>query len=197
MATIERRIILASQSPYRRVLLSRLTAKFSVMAANIDETPFAGESPANLATRLATNKATAIATLNPDAVVIGSDQVAALGERVLGKPGNADNAAAQLTACSGQTVKFYSAVTVLCRELGFTESHTDVTSVHFRELTREEIDAYLQLDQPWDCAGSFKSEAHGSLLFESLENTDPTGLIGLPIIWLGNCLRRAGIQLLT
>ena len=178
------------------MLLSRLVSEFDVSAAHIDESPVAGEAAAALATRLAQGKAQAIAKLNPDALVIGSDQVAALGDRVLGKPGNATNAATQLTDCSGHSVTFYTAVTVLCTAHDFAESHTDVTTVHFRTLTPAEIKAYLELDEPWDCAGSFKSEAHGSLLFDAIENRDPTGLIGLPIIWLGNCLRRAGIQLL-
>jgi len=178
------------------MLLSRVVPEFDVLAAHIDESPASGESPAALARRLAQAKAAAVAQLSPDALVIGSDQVAALGDRILGKPGNATNAATQLADCSGHAVVFYTAVTVLCTDRHFAETHTDITTVHFRSLTSAEISAYLELDEPWDCAGSFKAEAHGSLLFKSIENQDPTGLIGLPVIWLANSLRRAGVQLL-
>jgi len=196
MAIIEPTIILASQSPYRRELLLRLLPEFAVQAAHADESRLPGEKPAQLATRLAQAKATAVAEQTPDALVIGSDQVAALGDRVLGKPGNHASAAAQLMSCSGRSVVFHTAVTVMCKDRQFAEKHTDVTTVQFRKLTESEIDAYLRIDEPWDCAGSFKAEAHGSLLFEAIENNDPTGLIGLPIIWLAGSLRRAGIQLL-
>ena len=194
MSNTPPQLILASQSAYRRELLSRLSGDFSACPADIDETPADGEKPADLAARLAAGKAAAIAEQHPEALIIGSDQVAALGDRPLGKPGTPAKAAAQLAACSGNAVIFYTAVAVICRSSGFSATHTDVTTVRFRELSSAEIEAYLQLDQPWDCAGSFKSEAHGSLLFEAIENTDPTALIGLPLIWLGNCLREAGLD---
>ncbi|MBT8422281.1 MAG: septum formation protein Maf [Gammaproteobacteria bacterium] len=187
-------LILASQSAYRRELLSRLCEDFQACPAGIDETPLSGENPAELAARLAAGKAGKIARDHPDALIVGSDQVAALGDRLLGKPGTPAKAAAQLADCSGNAVVFYTAVSVLCLNSGFSAAHTDITRVRFRQLTAAEIDAYLKLDEPWDCAGSFKSEAHGSLLFEAIENTDPTGLIGLPLIWLGNCLREAGLD---
>lgn len=187
-------LILASQSAYRRELLGRLCSHFDACPADIDETPLLDEKPADLAVRLAAGKAAAIAEQHPDALIIGSDQVAALGDQPLGKPGSPDKAAAQLAACSGNAVVFYTAVSVICTATGFAAAHTDVTTVRFRELTAAEIDAYLQLDEPWDCAGSFKSEAHGSLLFNAIENSDPTALIGLPLIWLGNCLREAGFD---
>jgi len=187
-------LILASQSAYRRELLSRLSGDFQTCPADIDETPLSGESPADLAVRLAAGKAAAVAEQHPEALIIGSDQVAALGDEPLGKPGTAEKAAAQLAACSGSAVVFYTAVSVICPARGFSAAHTDITTVRFRELTDTEIEAYLRLDEPWDCAGSFKSEAHGSLLFTAIENSDPTGLIGLPLIWLGNCLREAGLD---
>ena len=187
-------VILASQSAYRRELLSRLWSDFQTCPADIDETPQPGEAPAALAARLAAGKAGKVADQEPQALVIGSDQVAALGDTPLGKPGSADKAAAQLAACSGKTVVFCTAVAVLCRDTGFSASHTDITTVRFRTLADAEIQAYLRLDEPWDCAGSFKSEAHGSLLFTAIENSDPTALIGLPLIWVGNCLRAAGLN---
>lgn len=187
-------LILASQSAYRRELLQRIAPDFAAIPAAVDETPQPGEAPPHLAARLAVAKAAAIAKQHPKALIIGSDQVAALGDRPLGKPGNAENAAAQLADCSGNTVNFYTAVSVVRLDDGFTASHTDITSVRFRDLSRHEIDAYLRLDEPWDCAGSFKSEAHGTLLFEAIENTDPSALIGLPLIWLAGCLRAAGIN---
>jgi septum formation protein len=196
MAIISNKLILASQSRYRRELLARLTPDFEAQAANIDESRQPGEKPANLAARLACDKAKAVARLHPEAVIIGSDQVAALDDEVLGKPGSEKNAASQLMACSGREVRFYTAVAVIFPPGEVRAEYTDISTVKFRQLSRAEIDAYLKLDQPWDCAGSFKSEAHGSLLFESLRNEDPTGIIGLPLIWLANCLRKAGVNLL-
>jgi septum formation protein len=196
MAITPDKLILASQSAYRRELLSRLTSGFVAQAAAVDESRKIGENPADMSARLARSKAEAVSALQPDALVIGSDQVAALGDEVLGKPGNEINAAAQLAACSGQAVRFYTAVSVIFPAGNFSAHHTDISTVQFRQLTSPEIEAYLKLDQPFDCAGSFKSEAHGSLLFESLDNQDPTGIIGLPLIWLGSCLRKAGVKLL-
>ncbi len=196
MAIIAKKLILASQSPYRRELLARLTPEFTARAANIDESRQPGEKPADLAARLAHDKAEAISALHPEVLVIGSDQVAALGDEVLGKPGNEENAVTQLAACAGRTVRFYTAVTVIFPAENFSAQHMDISTVKFRQLSRTEIGAYLKLDQPFDCAGSFKAEAHGPLLFESLRNEDPTGIIGLPLIWLANCLRKAGINLL-
>ncbi len=196
MAIPQPRLILASGSPYRRELLARLGAEFAVIPADADERRQPDEPPAALAARLAHAKATAVAASRPDAVIIGSDQVAALGDRVLGKPGDRTNAAKQLAACSGATVTFYTAVCLLHPNGSGKAEHTDITRVQFRDLDAAEIDAYLTLDEPWDCAGSFRAEAHGVLLFHAIENQDPTALIGLPLIWLGNALRQTGVKLL-
>jgi septum formation protein len=189
-------LILASASRYRRELLGRIVAEFDVQPAAIDESRLAAETPADLAVRLAVSKADRIATKNPGAIVIGSDQVAALGDTALGKPGNAQQAALQLAACSGKQVVFYTSVSLISQQSAFHEQHLDVTTVTFRELSSPEIDRYLELDQPWDCAGSFRAESKGPLLFESIQSNDPTGLIGLPLIWLAGSIQRAGIDLL-
>ncbi len=191
------RLILASSSRYRAELLRRIATDFGAVAADIEESRRGDESPEDMAARLARAKALAIAATAPAALVIGSDQVPALGNDVLRKPADPANAARQLRACSGRSVHFYTAVYVTCLDTGFVASHTDTTVVNFRDLNDAEIAAYLTLDEPWDCAGSFKSEAHGSLLFRSVETTDPTGLIGLPLIWLGDALRQGGLDLLT
>jgi septum formation protein len=189
-------LILASSSVYRRQLLERLTADFSVAPADIDETPLAGEDPAALAERLAAGKAAAIADAYPDALIIGSDQVAACAGTALGKPGNHENAAQQLALCSGREVEFFTAVCVVRESSGFSRTHTDRTVVRFRDLAPDEIDSYLRKDQPWNCAGSFRSEGLGVVLFESIQSTDPTALIGLPLIWLSHALQQGGIELL-
>jgi len=196
MQTLTPPLILASRSPYRRQLLERLTGIFECAPADIDEQPRTGEHPATLAARLATEKALKLAAEQPAAVVVGSDQVAALGDRALGKPGTPDRAAQQLAACAGREVMFYTAVTVICTTSGFREEHTDTTRVQFRQLTANEIEAYLAADQPWDCAGSFRSEGLGAVLFEAIDNRDPSAIIGLPLIWLAGSLTRAGIKLL-
>ncbi len=196
MATGTAPLILASSSRYRQQLLQRITSGFDALSPDADESPLAGEKPRDLAERLASLKAAALSEQHPDAVVIGSDQVAALGDEPLGKPGNHENAARQLARCAGSQVTFYTAVTVLRGSDGFRETHTDITTVHFRALTAEEIDRYLSIEQPWDCAGSFKSEGLGAALFDAIENKDPTALIGLPIIWVAGSLRRAGIDML-
>lgn len=189
-------LILASQSPYRLELLRRLRLDPVALPADIDESPTPAEEPAKLATRLAAGKARKIATLHPDALVIGADQVAALGATPLGKPGGRARAIEQLEACSGQTVIFYTAVTVLRLSNGFAEQHTDLTRVQFRKLTSAEIAAYVDADEPYDCAGSFRSEGLGAALFESIENRDPAAIIGLPLIWLAGALGRGGVALL-
>lgn len=188
-------LILASASPYRRELLERIVATFDVAPSSVDESHAQDEQPGSLAQRLASVKAAAIASANPDAVVIGSDQVASYAGNILGKPGNHANAAKQLLACSGRPVIFYTAVSVVSESNGFAEHHIDITTVNFRTLTAAEIDSYLEHDQPWDCAGSFRAESLGVTLFESIENKDPSAIIGLPLIWLAGSLRRAGVQL--
>lgn len=188
-------LVLASTSRYRRELLSRLTSHFRTLAPQIDESRLSAEPPTALAMRLALAKAADVAARTPGALVIGSDQVADLDGRVLGKPGDARNAWEQLAACSGRDVVFHTA---LCLIDGRTDARTltatDVTRVHFRRLDADEIASYLEREQPFDCAGSFKAEALGIALFERIESADPTGLIGLPLIALCRLLREAGVS---
>lgn len=186
-------IILASGSIYRKELLSRILPEFETVTTDIDENPAPGEAPAALALRLAKAKARAVADIRPESLVIGSDQVAAAGTALLGKPGDHERAARQLAASSGKTVLFYTAAAVYCDATDFADTHIDITRVKFRELSPAAIDAYLNADRPWDCAGSFRSEGLGVVLLEAIENSDPTALIGLPMIWLADCLRRAGV----
>ena len=195
MTTLETpRLILASGSQYRRDLLARLGLSFDVQAADIDETPQAGEDPNALANRLAATKADRVAQRNPGSVVIGSDQTAALADRLLGKPGTLERAHEQLLASSGKTVSFHTAVSVTNDSRNISLSHCDLTTVHFRKLDAELIDRYLAAEDVLDCAGSFKSEGLGVVLFERVENQDPTALIGLPMIWLSHALRDLGFR---
>jgi len=189
-------LILASGSVYRKDLLDRLKIGFTSISPAIDEAPLDGESPGALALRLAQAKAGKIAHTNPAAIVIGSDQVAALDKQLLGKPGDEASAVRQLTLCSGKAVIFHTAVCVRHEEAGFAEAHVDITTVNFRERSPAEIEAYVSADKPWDCAGSFKSEGLGSALFKSIENQDPSAIIGLPMIWLTASLRHAGLPIL-
>ncbi len=188
-------LILASSSSYRRDLLQRLTKNFSQLAPEVDESALAGETPAALASRLALAKANAVAAIRPGAIVIGSDQVAALGTQMLGKPGDHENARAQLLACSGRTMSFHTALCLIDGRDGRIQQALDITQVHFRNLHGVEIDAYLRVEQPYDCAGSFKAEGLGIALFERLQTEDPTALIGLPLIALNRLLRTAAIAL--
>lgn len=185
-------LILASSSRHRRALLARLGLEFTCHSPDIDETPQRGEAPDALAERLAVAKATRVAAEAPGALVIGSDQVAALGDLVLGKPGDAARARAQLEACAGREVVFHTAVCVH-RPGGSTETHRDVTTVVFRALSAAEIHRYVEREQPLDSAGAFRCEGLGISLFERIESTDPSALIGLPLIWLSSALRRAGL----
>jgi septum formation protein len=196
MPDTPRKLILASSSRYRHELLKRLCADFGVVSPAIDESVLEGELPQQTAGRLAIAKAQAVAAANPAAIIIASDQVADLNGQALGKPGGHAAAASQLAACSGQIVVFHTSVSVSCLESGFHEAHVDTTTVNFRELDSKQIDAYLQREQPWDCAGSFKVEGLGPVLFNSVASSDPTGLIGLPLIWLAGSLQRAGFRLL-
>ena len=191
-----RSLILGSTSPYRRELLSRLRIPFSVQSPEVDETPLDGERPMQLAQRLALAKAKAVAEKNPNAVVIGSDQVADLNGMSLGKPGNFERAMAQLRQMSGQTVVFQTALAVVCLDSGFEQADLASVRVQFRVLSDAEIEVYLQREKPYDCAGSAKSEGLGIALLESIANDDPTALIGLPLIRTGNLLRAAGIKIL-
>ena len=188
--------MLGSTSPYRRTLLERLRIPFSVAAPGVDETPQTGESPKNLALRLALAKAQAVAALHPQAVVIGSDQVADLAEQTLGKPGDHDKAVQQLRQMRGQTVIFHTALAVVCQATGFEQVDLAQVRVVFRDLSDDDIEAYLRAETPYDCAGSAKSEGLGIALLESIDSDDPTALIGLPLIRTARLLRLAGVKLL-
>jgi septum formation protein len=190
-------LYLASTSAYRRSLLERLMLTFTAEAPGVDEARRADEPVAALATRLAQEKALAVAHRHPGAVVIGSDQVATTPDgRLLGKPGSEERAVEQLLAASGQAVVFLTAVTVV-RGDGTLESHVDRTTAVFRTLSEADVRRYVALDQPLDCAGSFRSEGLGAALLERVDNQDPTGLIGLPLVWLAGALRRAGLDPLS
>ena len=187
-------LILASTSRYRRELLTRLRLPFEVENPQVDETPGAGETPTALALRLALAKAQAVAERRPDAIVIGSDQVADLDGRPIGKPGTHERAVEQLHAMSGRTVVFQTAVAVVRCDTGFADAVLAPVTVRFRDLSDAEIEHYLRAEQPYDCAGSAKSEALGIALLDSLESDDPTALVGLPLIRTCNLLRRAGLD---
>jgi septum formation protein len=188
------RLLLASTSRYRALLLERLGLPFSVQAPGVDELRQPQERPAACALRLAHAKAQAVAAQHPDACVIGSDQVAALGRRILGKPGDALRCREQLEAASGRRVAFHTAAVVLGPGARPAQSHIDQTRVRFRVLGEGEISRYVEIEQPFDCAGSFRSEGLGIALFESIETNDPTALVGLPLIWLAGALRAAGFD---
>jgi septum formation protein len=188
-------LILASTSPYRRELLARLRLAFEALPPGVPEERIGGESPADHALRLALAKAQAVAGRHPGALVIGADQVAAEGERLLGKPGDAGRCRAQLASLSGKTARFYTACAVLGVSAGVRRAHVDTTTVVFRSLTGDEIERYVASEQPYDCAGGFKAEALGIALLECIESQDPTALIGLPLIWLAGTLRGAGYHL--
>lgn len=194
--TPPRSVVLGSTSRYRRELMERLRIPFSVAAPHVDETPLPGEAPKALALRLALAKANAVAALHPEAVVIGSDQVADLAGQPLGKPGEHQRAVAQLRQMRGQTVIFQTALAVVCMATGFEQLDLAEVRVVFRDLSDEEIEAYLQAEKPYDCAGSAKSEGLGIALLDSIDNDDPTALIGLPLIRTARLLRQAGVKLL-
>jgi septum formation protein len=185
-------LILASTSRYRRDLLSRLGLAFECVAPGADESGLPGESAEALAPRLARLKAETVAQRFPQAIVIGSDQVALRGDEVLGKPGTVERCVEQLRRSSGREVTFLTAVHVVDGSGARAESYVDRTTVRFRELGPEEIDRYVERDGPLDCAGGFKAESLGIALFERIDSSDPTALTGLPLVWLGGALRRAG-----
>lgn len=191
-----RKLVLGSTSPYRRELLERLRIPFEVAAPDVDETPLPSESPQQLACRLAMSKARAVAAQFPACVVIGSDQVADLDGHSLGKPGNHARAVAQLHEMRGQTVIFQTAVAVVCLETGFAQMDLAQVKVKFRDLTDAEIETYLRAETPYDCAGSAKSEGLGIALLESIDNDDPTALVGLPLIRTCRMIQAAGVKLL-
>lgn len=188
-------LLLASTSPYRRQLLARLGLPFETLAPGVNEAHVEQESPADRALRLGVEKANAVALAHPEAVVIGADQVAVCGERILDKPGDAARCCEQLRALSGRMTTFYTACAVLGGDRRVHLAHVDTTSVLFRDLDSAEIERYVARDRPFDCAGGFRAEALGISLFESIESRDPTALIGLPLIWVAAALRAAGFLL--
>ena len=189
-------LILASTSPYRRMLLERFGLPFETVRPEVGEEHIAGENPSDRALRLATAKAEAVVARHPGAVVIGSDQVvAATGHKVLDKPGDAATCRSQLATLSGTDARFYTGCAVIGPAGSVRLVHLDTTTVFFRSLSTKEIERYVEREKPFDCAGGFKVEALGITLFESIESKDPTGLIGLPLIWLACALRRAGYAL--
>ena len=190
-----RTLILGSTSPYRRELLERLRLPFEVQRPEVDETPLKGETPVALAQRLAMAKAQAVAQRFPQAIVIGSDQVADLNGEPLGKPGNHPNAVAQLQRMRGQTVVFQTAVAVVCQATGFAQCELSQVKVVFRDFSDESLQHYLHTEQPYDCAGSAKSEGLGIVLLERIDNQDPTALVGLPLLLTCRLLRAAGMPL--
>lgn len=185
-------VILASSSRYRRALLQRLLDDFASVSPQLDETPGQGEQPRALVGRLAREKAEAVSSRHPHALVIGSDQVAVLDERILGKPGSHPAAVDQLLAASGKSLHFLTAACVLEPLSRQRFEHVDTTLVRFRRFDRRLAETYLRHDQPYDCAGSFRIEGAGCVLFESVRSDDPTALIGLPMIWLAGRLLDAG-----
>jgi septum formation protein len=187
-------IILASTSRYRRELLARLQLPFTTRSPETIEDAIDGEPPAAMAARLALAKAKSI--MAPDAIVIGSDQVASLDGRVMRKPGSAEIAVAQLRAAQGKSVLFHTGVAVVAAGTGTTLQHVDRTEVIFRRLDDAALERYVQLESPLDCAGSFKSEGLGVALFERISSEDPTALIGLPLIFVADALRKLGADAL-
>ena len=187
-------VILASTSRYRRELLTRLRLPFEVEAPGVDEAPRPGENPASLAQRLALEKARAVAARRPEAAVIGSDQVADLHGEPIGKPGDHARAVQQLQRMSGQRVVFQTAVAVVCPAVGFERTLLAPVVVTFRRLSQAEIEHYLHTEQPYDCAGSARSEALGIALVSSIESDDPSALVGLPLIRTCELLRQAGVD---
>jgi septum formation protein len=188
-------IILASSSRYRQALLERFLDDFDTTSPSIDESGIDGESPGDRATRLARTKAETVSSQHRDALVIGADQLAVLDGEVLGKPGEHRTAVEQLLAASGKKVRFITAVCVLDPVSRRRYEHSDETIVQFRQFDRRLADAYLRYDEPYDCAGSFKIEGAGFVLFESVSNQDPTALVGLPMIWLAGTLMELGYLL--
>ena len=191
-----RALVLGSTSVYRRALLERLRIPFSVVAPEVDEATLAGESPEQTAIRLALAKAQAVARSWGDSLVIGSDQVADLHGEAIGKPGNFERARSQLQRMSGQTVVFHTAVAVVCQAQQFVAQAVVPVRVRFRTLTDAEISHYLLAETPYDCAGSAKSEGLGIALLERIDNSDPSALVGLPLIETARMLRAAGIPIL-
>jgi septum formation protein len=188
-------IILASASPYRRGLLDRILAEFEAVSPDVSENNDQGLEPPALASHLARAKAEAVSSQVRGALIIGADQLAVLDGEVLGKPGTHQKAVEQLLAASGKSARFLTAVCILDPVTRTRYEHIDTTTVHFREFDRRMAEAYLRLDEPYDCAGSFKLEGAGFVLFESVQTDDPTALIGLPMIWIADRLLQLGYLL--
>lgn len=189
-------LVLASTSPYRRILLERLGLPFIIAKPDTDERPLRRETAQDLVKRLAEAKARAVAKQHPGAIIIGADQVASLDDQILGKPGNHARAKAQLQSVSGRQVDFYTGLCVFNSATDVCHVEVVPYSVQFRELNDQQIDNYLQREQPYDCAGSFKSEGLGTALFAKHQGEDPTALIGLPLIRLVALLEREGVAVL-
>ncbi len=189
------KLLLASSSPYRRQLLERLGLPFTTASPDVDESPLTNESPSALAQRLADSKARALAPQAPEPLlIIGSDQVASLDGKPLGKPGNHHRATEQLQAASGREVTFYTGLCLYDARTGRQQSRCEMFKVHFRTLSDAQIETYLKKETPYDCAGAFKMEGLGIRLFERLEGNDPNALIGLPLIALTDFLLNAGVD---
>lgn len=189
-------IILASTSVYRSELLSRLQIPFQTAAPEIDETPLLNESAKQTSWRLSREKAQAISLIHPEGLIIGSDQVALLGAQHIGKPLTHENAVAQLRAMRGQSITFYTALTVLNARTAEFQTEVAINKVSYRDFTDAQIESYLHKDQPYNCAGSVKSEGLGIALIESIEGDDPNALVGLPLILLVNMLLKQGVAIL-
>lgn len=190
------KIILASSSPFRKELLDRLNLSYECVSPDVDETLLDNESPDAYVRRLAELKAQTIANLHPNAIVIGSDQCAVINETILGKPGGFDNALIQLKAAQGQTAVFHTGLCVMQSSLRFCEVDNVIYRVAFRSLSDAQLTHYLNTEEPYNCAGSFKSEAYGISLFSSMEGSDPTALMGLPLIRLISMLESAGVKVI-
>lgn len=191
-----RTIVLGSTSPFRKALLQKLNIPFECAKPNIDETAHKGENPVELVERLAIEKAQAISDF-PDALIIGSDQVALCGDEILGKPHNFDNAVKQLTKFSGKAVTFYTGLCVLDSSTNKVHSLVESFTVHFNKLSQNEIENYIKAEEPYNCAGSFKSEGLGICLFKKLEGDDPNALIGLPLIKLVSLFKQHNFDVLS
>ncbi|MCW5221813.1 Maf family nucleotide pyrophosphatase [Verminephrobacter aporrectodeae] len=190
-----RSLVLGSTSRYRREALERLKLRFEVAAPDVDETPQPAEAPRALALRLALAKARAVAQQHPEALVIGADQVADLAGEPLGKPIRHEHAVQQLRRMRGQTVVFHTAVSLVCLATGFEQVDLAPVEVRFRPLSDDEIERYLRAEQPYDCAGSAKSEGLGIALLDAIQSDDPSALVGLPLIRTCRMLRAAGVPL--
>ncbi len=191
---MQTKLILASSSPFRKQLLDRLQLDYDCHSPDVDESPLAGEQASHYVCRLAESKARVIALQNPQAVVIGSDQCALLEDQILGKPGNHEIALQQLRQAQGKSVVFHTAVCVMNLDTGFQAVEDVPFTVEFRELSDQQLDHYLRVEQPYQCAGSFKAEGYGACLFSRMHGDDPSALIGLPLLRLTQMLEAAGIE---